>query len=80
VEKYVVGRLAEGWPAMSTVDRRRHDNRIGVTLDGFIDNCRPDGASLQQLSDDAGVSGRKRTPSRVLGVTQGSLSRVNLGG
>ena len=79
IEQHVVGRLAKRGPAMSAMDRRRHDDRVRVALDGLVDNRRADGAGLKQLGDDDRVSVRKRSPSRVLGVTQSLLACVNFG-
>jgi hypothetical protein len=41
------------------MNRRRHDDRVRITLDGLVDNRRAHGASLKQLGDDDGVSVRK---------------------
>ena len=56
VEEHMLGCTAEGRPPVSTMDRRRHDDRFRVTLDGLVDNRRSDGAGLEQLGDNCRVS------------------------
>lgn len=78
VEEDVHRRFAEGGASVFALDGCGHDDGVGVTFDGLIDDGWPDGPRLEQLRQHLRRTLREEAVRHLLGIPQRRFAPVDL--